>query len=289
MSEQFLAACLQLTPSNDLDAGLEEIGNLVSQAAGEGAKLVALPEFATYLDRDSRSMRSSATAEHDSVALSALRIMAADHGVWMLIGSLVILPTGDANEHLANRSFLISPNGEIAARYDKIHLFDAQLADGRVVGESKHYRGGTEAVVVETALGRIGLSICYDLRFPALYRSLALAGAEILTIPAAFTLETGRAHWEPLLRARAIETGCYVLAPATVGKHPGNWDTYGHASIIDPWGTVLASCSDNLSTYCIAAIEVDRSRDIRARLPSLTTNPSFTQTLSTYPSNDIQG
>lgn len=283
MKGPFIAACLQLTPGNNLAEGLDQIGKLISKAAGEGASLIALPEFATYLDRDSRSMRSSATAEQHSLALNVLQAAAVKHSIWLLIGSLVILPNGDPEEKLANRSFLIAPDGKVAARYDKIHLFDAQLSDGRVIGESRQYRGGDQAVVVGTPLGKIGMSVCYDLRFPGLYRSLALAGAQILTIPAAFTVETGLAHWESLLRARAIETGCFVLAPATTGEHPGNWHTYGHASIIDPWGEVLASCGEETASYCFASIDIERSQKARSRLPSVTTNPVFKLVETTYP------
>ena len=269
------AACLQLTPGNDQASTMEEIARLVLGAAEQGATLVCLPEFATYLDRSSQSMRSSATLEHDSTALASLRALASQHGIWLLVGSLVILAGSAPNSRLLNRSFLIAPSGTIAARYDKIHLFDARLPDGRTVGESRHYTGGTQAVVVKTPIGVIGMSICYDLRFPALYRSLAQAGAEILMVPSAFTAITGQAHWEPLLRARAIETGAYVLAAATCGIHPGDWRTHGHAMIVDPWGQVLDSCGDEPGTFCIADIDTASCETVRSRIPSLHTNPDF--------------
>ncbi|QJU58150.1 carbon-nitrogen hydrolase family protein [Sphingomonas sp. AP4-R1] len=271
----FKAACLQLTPGNILKENLKEIARLIEAAVADGAQFVALPEFATYLDRDSRSMRSSATREADSAVLAELRHQAAAHRIWLLIGSLVILWDGDPQARLANRSFLIGPDGTIAGVYNKIHLFDARLADGRVVGESRHYKGGSEAVVVETPFGRIGMSICYDVRFPHLYRALARAGADILVVPSAFTAETGAAHWDALLRSRAIETGCYVFAPATTGVHPGDWHTYGHTRIIDPWGTVIAECGEEGGSFCAAAIDVEASHKARARIPSLATNPEF--------------
>ena len=276
MSERgFKAACLQLSPGNDLARNLAAIAGLVARAAADGAALVALPEFATYLDRSSSSMRASSSTEADSEALSTLRAMAPQHGVWMLIGSLVIRPDGDCEGRLVNRSLLVTPQGTVAARYDKIHLFDARLPDGRTVGESRQYRGGDRAVVVQTPLGRIGMSVCYDVRFPQLYRKLAMAGAEILTIPAAFTAQTGKAHWETLLRARAIENGCYVLAPATVGTHPGDWHTHGHAMIIDPWGRILGSCQSEENAICASYIRLSECGKARAQITSLSTNPDY--------------
>lgn len=271
MTAPFRAACVQVSPGNDLAENLAMISRLVAQAAGQGATLVALPEFATFLDRDSRAMRGSA----NSAALDNLCDLARQHCVTLLVGSLVMQSDEDPDGRLANRSFLIDPEGRVLAEYDKIHLFDATLSDGRVVGESRHYRGGKTAPVVDTPLGAIGMTVCYDLRFPQLYRALAQAGAEILSIPAAFTAETGAAHWEPLLRARAIETGCFVLAPATSGTHPGNWQTWGHAAIIDPWGRILASCGGETSGYCIAEIDTSATATARSRIPSLTTNPAF--------------
>jgi deaminated glutathione amidase len=275
MTGSFRAACLQVSPGNDLAANLTVIEALTEEAARQGANLVALPEFATFLDRDSRAMRGSAAIEANEQALTALRALARRHGILLLVGSLVTQTEEGPEGHLANRSFLIGADGQVLASYDKIHLFDATLSDGRVVGESRHYRGGDVAPVVATDRGAIGMTVCYDLRFPQLYRELARAGAEILAIPAAFTAETGAAHWEPLLRARAIETGCFVLAPATCGTHPGNWQTWGHAMIIDPWGHVLASCGDELSCLCVAEIDPSACAATRSRIPSLTTNPSF--------------
>lgn len=273
MSDTFRAACLQLSPGSDQTANLETIRSLIAEAAGAGAALVALPEFATFLDRDSRAMRASARRSID--ALAQICAMARQHDVSVLLGSLVMETSGGPDGPLANRSFLIGREGDLLASYDKIHLFDAVLADGRTVGESRHYRGGSVAPVVETPLGRIGMTVCYDLRFPQLYRALALNGADILSIPSAFTAETGAAHWEPLLRARAIETGSFVLAPATAGTHPGNWQTWGHAAIVDPWGRILASCGEEATGFCLADIDLSACATARSRVPSLTTNPPF--------------
>jgi deaminated glutathione amidase len=271
----FRAGCLQLTPGNVLSDNLAEVSRVVAAAARDGVQLAALPEFTTYLDRDSRSMRSSATTQAQSNALLTLRHLAAEHGVWMLVGSLVMLAEGNPSGKLSNRSFLLDDKGAVVATYDKIHLFDAQLSDGRTVGESRHYIGGDQAVVADTPLGQIGMSVCYDLRFPSLYRTLALAGAQLLMVPSAFTAETGEMHWEPLLRARAIETGCFVLAPATCGVHPGGWHTYGHASIVDPYGKILAGCGRGTGTFCAADIDLELCSQAQARIPSLQTNPPY--------------
>jgi deaminated glutathione amidase len=268
------AACLQLNPGNDLQRNLADISSLIERAAGEGAALIALPEFTSFLDRSSASMRSSAHPEDRHPALAHLCAEAMRHKAWLLVGSLVIAGEGDGGK-LANRSFLISPDGHVHGRYDKIHLFDARLADGRVIGESKHYEPGTAAVVAHTPFAVIGMTVCYDLRFPSLYRDLARAGAEILAVPAAFAAETGKAHWEPLVRARAIENGCFVLAPTTYGSHPGDWETYGHAMIIDPWGDIIARCGGGDRGVAVADLDIDQVAEVRGRIPSLSTNPSY--------------
>jgi predicted amidohydrolase len=275
MTTTVRAACIQLTPGNDLAENLRAITGLVGRTVAAGAGLVAIPEFATYLDRSSASMRSSASTQESSKALAELRGLAKDNRVWLLVGSIVVLQEGQGDGRLLNRSFLVSPGGAICGHYDKIHLFDARLSDGRVVGESKHYAGGESAPVIRTPFGKVGMTICYDLRFPELYRRLALAGADILSIPAAFTAETGRAHWEPLLRARAIENGCYVLAPATCGTHPGDWKTHGHAAIVDPWGEIVAQCDGLEQGFAIADLDLKRVGEARARIPSLNTNPTY--------------
>ncbi|MQX63423.1 carbon-nitrogen hydrolase family protein [Sinorhizobium meliloti] len=268
------AACLQMSPGNDLCENLQGISGLIDRAVEEGAELIALPEFATFLDRSSSSMRTSAHPEAEHPALRHLTQEALRHGVWLLAGSIVIAGESD-DDKLLNRSFLISPEGEVCGRYDKIHLFNARLKDGREVGESRHYNAGGSAVLVRTPFAAVGLSVCYDLRFPSLYRRLARAGAEILTVPAAFAAETGIAHWEPLLRARAIENGCFVLAPATCGVHPGDWQTYGHAAIVDPWGEILAQCDGSGPGMAIATLDLNLVKEVRDRIPSLSTNPDY--------------
>ncbi|TJV46058.1 MAG: carbon-nitrogen hydrolase family protein [Mesorhizobium sp.] len=268
-------ACLQLNPGNDLEANLGLIAELTDRAVDDGAALVALPEFGTFLDRRSAIMRGAAFPEAGHPALERLREEARRRAIWLLIGSIVVGDGQDAEAKLVNRSYLVGPDGSVHGSYDKIHLFDAQMADGRIVGESRHYRGGTEAVLVRAPFGGVGMTICYDLRFPDLYRRLAQAGAEILTVPSAFTAETGKAHWDPLLRARAIETGCFVLAPATFGEHPGGWVTHGQASIVDPWGTVVARCEDAKPGFAAATIDLDEVKRARSKIPSLSTQPSY--------------
>jgi deaminated glutathione amidase len=270
------AACLQLSPGNDVERNLAEIRRLLRAAVAEGAELVTLPEFGTFLDRSSAAMRAAAIRREDEGPLPILCQEAVDNKIWLLVGSVVMRPEQDEGAKLSNRSFLISPDGAICGRYDKIHLFDARLSDGRTVGESRHYDSGAAAVLVRTPFGAVGMTICYDVRFPLLYRQLALAGAEILMIPAAFAAETGKAHWDTLIRARAIENGCFVLAPTTCGVHPGDWMTHGHAAIVDPWGEIIAQCDGSSPGFAIADLEMDRVAKVRGQIPSLTTNPPYT-------------
>ena len=209
--------------------------------------------------------------------LAGLRDRAAKHGFWLLIGSLA-LKTDDPDGRFANRSFLIAPDGAIAARYDKIHMFDVTLSESERYRESDGFRPGNRAVVADTPLARIGLSICYDLRFPQLYRALAGAGAQILTVPAAFAVATGRAHWEVLLRARAIETGAFVLAPAQCGTHPATTgrarETWGHSLAVAPWGEVLADAGDRPGV-ALVDLDLDRVAEARGRVPSLSHDRDF--------------
>jgi predicted amidohydrolase len=204
-------------------------------------------------------------AEKDDAALPQFGALAEELGIWLLVGSLAIKVSEGKT---ANRSYLIGPNGRIAARYDKIHLFDVNLPSGETYRESNTVAPGEEAVVASLPWGRVGLSVCYDLRFPQLYRALAKNGAEILTVPSAFTETTGKAHWHVLLRARAIENGCFVIAPAQGGTHANGRKTYGHSLIVGPWGDILAEAG---TEPCVISAELDLGEiaDVRARLPSL--------------------
>jgi predicted amidohydrolase len=238
-----LIALIQTTSSDDPRENLARISARIREAANDGATFILTPEVSNCVSMSRSHQEQVLQLEPDDLSLSGYRALAGELGVWLLIGSLA-LKTGDVDGRFANRSFLIDPSGEIVARYDKIHMFDVDVNKDETYRESDGYRPGAKAVVAPTPFGDLGLSICYDLRFAYLYRALAQAGAEILTVPAAFSPVTGKAHWESLLRARAIETGCYVLAPAQTGQHSAGRgkerQTYGHSLVISPWGEVLA-------------------------------------------------
>jgi predicted amidohydrolase len=270
-ASQFVAACVQLNPGEDRKANLARAIEGVAEAKQRGADLVALPEYATFLHASGAAMRANADAEASDPSLPRLQAAAQAQGVWLLVGSLAL---NGVDARLVNRSYLLSPHGGIVAEYDKIHMFDATLQGGRVIRESAAYAPGSQAVVAETALAKLGLSICYDLRFPHLYRALAQAGAQLLAVPSAFTRQTGTVHWKPLLQARAIENGAYVLAPATCGEHPGGHQTYGHAMILGPNGQVLAEAGDEPCVIC-ASIDLEQVANARARLPALTHDRPF--------------
>lgn len=251
------AALVQLTSSDDPAANLPRTCDLIADAAGQGAGFVLTPEVTNCVSQDRPHQTRVLQHEADDVTLKGLREAAIRHGVWLSIGSLA-LKTDDPDGRFANRSFLIDPAGQIVARYDKIHMFDVTVSDTETYRESAGYRPGDRAVVADTPFAKIGLSICYDIRFGYLYRALAQAGAQVLLIPSAFSPVTGAAHWEPLLRARAIETGSYVLAAAQTGTHSASAgkprQTYGHSMAISPWGEVLA----DLGTDCgIALVDLD--------------------------------
>ena len=267
------AGLVQLSVGDDPAANLGPTRALVAEAARAGAGLVLTPECTNILSPDRAHQRAVLRHEDADATLAALREDAAGLGIWLLVGSLALL-TGDADGRFANRSLLIAPDGRIAARYDKIHMFDVDVSAAEVYRESAAYRPGDRAVLARTGIGAIGMSVCYDLRFPALYRALAQAGAQVLTVPAAFSDTTGAAHWEVLLRARAIETGCYVLAPAQCGTHAGGRRTHGHSLAVAPWGEVLADggTGPGVTLVDIDLAEVARAR---ARVPSLARDRPF--------------
>jgi predicted amidohydrolase len=267
----FAVGCVQLNPGEDRSLNIERASAGVKAAVRGGASLVLLPEYASYLHASGTAMRANAMREQDDPALAHLRQLASDEGVWMLLGSVALATDG---EKLVNRSFLISASGAIVARYDKIHMFDATLPGGRVIRESSSYLSGERAVVAETPWARLGMSICYDLRFPALFRSLAQAGAEVLVVPSAFTKATGAMHWKALLQARAIENAAYVIAPATCGAHPGGHETFGHSMVVDPNGRVIAEAGDE-PTVIHATIDPEAMAVARSRIPSLTHDKPF--------------
>ena len=259
-------AAIQLTSGDDMAANIAAVTLGVRNAAAEGAEMICLPENSFYMRREgTASLADVAMAEHPGVL--AMQALAREVNAFIAIGSIRALEVG--NTLPFNRSVLIAPTGEILAHYDKIHLFDVQLPDGHHYRESSQARPGVQPVMARTSGANIGFSICYDLRFPALYRALAGAGAELLLVPSAFTRPTGEAHWHALLRARAIENGCYVVAAAQCGTHPGGRETYGHSIIINPWGQVLAEADGETPGMITAVIDRARVTQVRANMPVL--------------------
>ena len=265
-------ALVQLCSGDDPAKNLIACKELVENAAGRGAQFVLTPEVTNCVSTNRSHQEEVLAKEASDLTLAALRNQAKDLNIWLLIGSLA-LKTDDADKRFANRSFLISPQGRIAARYDKIHMFDVEVSPQETYRESAGYRPGQHAVIFETDFAKIGLSICYDIRFPALYQSLAVAGAQILTVPSAFSPVTGAAHWESLLRARAIETGCFVLAPAQTGTHECTQGkprrTYGHSMAISPWGEVLIDAGTDPGVH-IFDLNLNSVHEARRKVPSLT-------------------
>lgn len=261
------AALFQMTSGIDPAANAAAIVERIARAKAEGADMLFTPEMAGCLDRDRARAAMTLRPEAEDGVLSAVREAAARAGLWVHLGSL---PLRDerADGRWANRSFLIDGSGAIRARYDKIHLFDVDLATGESWRESSVYGPGEAVVAADTPWGRMGLSICYDMRFPDLYRALTNAGATILLAPAAFTVPTGQAHWHVLLRARAIEAGCFVIATAQTGHHADGRETFGHSLVVDPWGDVLLDMGEGAGLG-IVDLDLDRVADVRARVPAL--------------------
>jgi len=260
-------AVLQMTSGIDPAANARALVAGLEEAAAGGAAIAFTPEMTGVIDRDRPRAAASIVMEDADVVLAAARDAAVRLGVWVHLGSLALRPGGDETRTV-NRALLIDATGAIRTRYDKMHLFDVDLATGESWRESAAYAPGTGAVVAETPAGRLGLSICYDLRFPDLYRALSDAGADILAVPAAFTVPTGQAHWHVLLRARAIEAGCFVVAAAQVGRHEDGRVTFGHSLVVDPWGEVLLDMGD-APGIGFAEIDLARLQDVRSRIPAL--------------------
>jgi deaminated glutathione amidase len=272
MPEPFRVACLQMQTGNDLAANLESVKSMTHEAARNGSHFVLTPEYALMMDGSGRTMRERALEPDGAPALHELQALARECGVWLLAGSLTLRTDGD---RITNRSYLLDSNGRVVATYDKIHMFDCVLPDGRAIRESSAYLPGTHAVVAGTPWGKLGLTVCYDLRFPQLYRALARAGAWYLTVPSSFQRVTGKVHWHTLLKARAIENACFVFAPAMCGEHPGNRTTYGHTLVVDPWGEVLADGGEE-SGIVYAEIDPGRVEEVRRMLPCLEHDREFT-------------
>ncbi len=267
------AACVQMRATTQVAPNIAAASDLIRKAAGEGAQFIATPEMTNLLDIRPGQARPKIAAESDDACLKALSALAAELQVTLLIGSIAVTLPGETR--LANRSFLIAPDGQVMARYDKIHMFDVEVGDGQSYRESRAYKPGEEVVLARAPFGAVGLTICYDVRFARLYRQLAQAGADILTIPAAFTRVTGQAHWHVLVRARAIETGCFVLAPAQGGRHDDGRETYGHSLIVSPWGEVLAEADHAEPGIILADLDLAEVAKARARIPAWQNDQAF--------------
>lgn len=264
-------ALLQLSSGDDPGDNLRKVQWMLAEAAAEGVEFALTPEVTNCVSSSRARQNEVLCLEQDDPTLAALRQQAEELGIWLLIGSLA-LKTGDDDGRFANRSFLIGPDGAVKARYDKIHMFDVQVTAEETYRESDGFRPGDRAVLAETPFGAVGMTVCYDVRFPHLHQVLARARAQILTVPAAFSPVTGAAHWEPLLRARAIETGCFVLAPAQTGLHPTSQGkerrTHGHSLAVSPWGEVLVD-GDTEPGLHVFDMDLSLVEDARRKIPSL--------------------
>ncbi len=261
----FRVALIQMRSGRNPAQNRDDAARLIREAKEGGADYVLTPEMTNLMEVDRGRLFGAVAAEEEDASLAAFRDLARALGIYVHVGSLAVKVSP---EKAANRSFLIGPHGLIAARYDKIHMFDVDLADGESYRESRNFRPGELAVFADLPWGRLGLSICYDLRFPALYRALAEAGSTFLAIPSAFTRQTGEAHWHVLTRARAIETGCFVFAAAQGGRHENGRETYGHSIVVDPWGGVIAEGGTEPGLI-FADIDPAAVTKARARIPSL--------------------
>ncbi len=269
--KRFRAALVQLRASRAIHPNLDQVEALIRLAAKGGANYVQTPENTALMELEPARVLAQVQPEAESVPLQRLRALAAELGIWLHAGSLGIKI---AEARVANRSYLIGPAGDIAARYDKLHMFDVDLAGGESYRESEYYGPGSKAVLADLPWGRLGMTICYDLRFPALYRALATAGADLIAIPAAFTKQTGQAHWHVLVRARAIETGAFVLAATQGGLHENGRETFGHSMIVSPWGEILAEAGEDPGVV-FADIDLALSAEARARIPALKHGRAF--------------
>ena len=261
----FRAALIQMRSGRDMARNLADASELIRAAHAQGAALITTPEMSNILEPDRPRLKSLVRDEREDVSVAGFSALAVELGVWLNAGSLALKGEG---EKLLNRSLLFAPDGSIAARYDKIHLFDVDLPTGESLRESHTYQGGRNAILAQTPFGVLGLTICYDMRFAQLYRSLAQAGAGFFTVPSAFTVPTGQAHWHVLLRARAIETASFVLAAAQGGRHESGRETYGHSLIVSPWGEVLVEGGTE-PQMLIADLDMGHVAEVRRRLPAL--------------------
>jgi len=279
----FRAALVQMCAGRSVTRNVADALSLIAEAAAQKAGYIQTPECTTLMEVDPDRLMAETKPETDNEALAAFCAAASDRNIWLHIGSMAV-KVGE--RRLANRSYLIAPNGEISARYDKIHMFDVDLGNGEVYSESVNYQAGSQAIVAPLPWGPLGLTICYDLRFPALHRTLAKAGALFIASPAAFTRITGEAHWHTLLRARAIETETFVFAAAQGGRHENGRETFGHSLIISPWGEVLAEAGTEPGVVA-ADIDIRRIDEVRSKIPSLTHDRAFDVVEATSPQIEV--
>jgi len=263
-SAELTVSLVQMTSSDVIADNIAVAEKFIRQAATDGADVVMTPEMTTILDYSRKTLLPKIFGPEDNPHIQHFSGLAKELDIWLLIGSMPILD----GEKIANRSHFFDPEGQLVSQYDKIHMFDVDLPNGEQYRESRSYSAGDQAVITKTPWGKVGLSICYDVRFPYLYRDLAKAGVSMLTVPAAFTKVTGEAHWHTLLKARAIENGCFVFAPAQVGRHANGRDTFGHALIIDPWGNILGDAGAEPGIVT-AKIDLDLVKQAREKIPSL--------------------
>ncbi|MGB7204085.1 MAG: carbon-nitrogen hydrolase family protein [Anderseniella sp.] len=267
MTSTFKAACIQMCSGRDPQANVETVTGLIRKAAIEGADLIMTPEMTNIIDRPRSTVAAKVQAEEDCINAARFSQLAIETGKYLLAGSLGVQAGGGK---LANRSLLFGPDGGVMARYDKVHMFDVDLPGGESYRESETFASGNKAVTADLPWGKLGMTICYDVRFAYLYRMLAKAECSFISVPAAFTVPTGKAHWHVLLRARAIETGCFVFAPAQSGTHEEGRKTYGHSLIVSPWGDVLADAGEDSSSIVMAEIDPALVQEVRSRVPALT-------------------
>ncbi|CAI8038407.1 Deaminated glutathione amidase [Geodia barretti] len=269
---KFNIACIQNCATDNLSQTIQDCEVLSREAYDAGADLICLPEFFSYLNLNEKGLDVAPFRESEHPTLAAFQELSLKLQVWILLGSIAIY---DSQGKKRNRSILLNPRGEIEVRYDKIHMFDVNLPNGEVYRESDVFSPGNKAVTASLPWGELGLTVCYDLRFPHLYRSLAHAGADVISVPAAFTRTTGQAHWHVMLRSRAIETGAYVVAPCQYGDH-GRAKTYGHSLIIDPWGRILADGGEDRG-YIIAEVDMEEVKNARRMIPALEHDRDYTK------------
>ena len=271
-TQKFRVGLVQMCSGRTIATNVAEATRLIREAAKGGAVYIQTPEVTTQMERDRDKLMVETLPEEGNPSIAHFRAIARELKIWLHIGSMAV---SVGAEKLANRSILLSPTGAVISRYDKIHMFDVQLPAGEIYRESRNFRPGTEAVLADLPWGTLGMTVCYDLRFAALYRALAQAGAQILAIPAAFTKPTGQAHWQTLMRARAIENGCFVIAAAQAGMHENGRETYGHSIVVAPWGEIVAEAGVEPGVV-LADIDMRMVAEARSQVPSLQHDRPFT-------------